>query len=131
MPLKEIRKDIYDVDAWIDEGLGAVGTSQRDKAMEEAWDEYNARTATSKIFKECMEEVPEELKLEIGWSDAIAQKIINRLSELGLSQKDFAKEVGKTEDEVSNWLSGTHNFTLRTLSKISKVLNVDIIQIGQ
>lgn len=78
-----------------------------------------------------MAEVPEELKLEIGWSDAIAQKIINRLSELGLSQKDFAKEVGKTEDEVSNWLSGTHNFTLRTLSKISKVLNVDIIQIGQ
>ena len=78
-----------------------------------------------------MAEVPEELKLEIGWSDAIAQKIINRLSELGLSQKDFAKEVGITEDEVSNWLSGTHNFTLRTLSKISKVLNVDIIQIGQ
>lgn len=78
-----------------------------------------------------MAEVPEELKLEIGWSDAIAQKIINRLSELGLSQKDFAKEVGKTEDEVSNWLSGTHNFTLRTLSKISKVLNVDRIQIGQ
>lgn len=78
-----------------------------------------------------MAEVPEELKLEIGWSDAIAQKIINRLSELGLSQKDFAKEVGKTEGEVSNWLSGTHNFTLRTLSKISKVLNVDIIQIGQ
>lgn len=77
-----------------------------------------------------MAEVPEELKLEIGWSDAIAQKIINRLCELGLSQKDFAKEVGKTEDEVSNWLSGTHNFTLRTLSKISKVLNVDIIQIG-
>ena len=43
MPLKEIRKDIYDVDAWIDEGLGAVGTPQREKAMEEAWEEYNAQ----------------------------------------------------------------------------------------
>ena len=43
MSLKEIRKDIYDVDAWIDEGVGAVGTPQREKAMEEAWEEYNAQ----------------------------------------------------------------------------------------
>ena len=43
MVLKEIRKDIYDVDAWIDEGIGAVGTQQRERAMEEAWEEYNAQ----------------------------------------------------------------------------------------
>lgn len=43
MGLKEIRKDIYDVDAWIDEGIGAVGTPQREKAMEEAWEEYNVQ----------------------------------------------------------------------------------------
>lgn len=43
MALKEIGKDIYDVDAWIDEGIGAVGTPQREKAMEEAWEEYNAQ----------------------------------------------------------------------------------------
>ena len=43
MGLKEIRKDIYDVDAWIDEGIDAVGTPQREKAMEEAWEEYNAQ----------------------------------------------------------------------------------------
>lgn len=43
MGLKEIRKDIYDVDAWIDEGIGAVGTPQREKTMEEACEEYNAQ----------------------------------------------------------------------------------------
>lgn len=43
MGLKGIRKDIYDVDAWIDEGIGAVGTPQREKSMEEAWEEYNAQ----------------------------------------------------------------------------------------
>lgn len=43
MGLKGIRKDIYDVDAWIDEGIGAVGTPQREKTMEEAWEEYNAQ----------------------------------------------------------------------------------------
>ena len=50
MELKEIRKDIYDVDAWVDEGLGAVGTPQRDKAMEEAWDEYNISVELERRF---------------------------------------------------------------------------------
>lgn len=43
MEAKEIKKDIYDVDAWIDEGIGDVGTPQRKKAIEEAWEEYNAQ----------------------------------------------------------------------------------------
>lgn len=86
-------------------------------------------TATSKLFRECIAEVPEELKLEIDWSDAIAEKISKQLSEQGLSQKAFAKKMGKTEAEVSRWLSGTHNFTLRTISKISTVLKVNMINI--
>lgn len=86
-------------------------------------------TATSKLFRECIAEVPEELKLEIDWSDAIAKKISKQLSEQGLSQKAFAKKMGKTEAEVSRWLSGTHNFTLRTISKISTVLKINMINI--
>lgn len=86
-------------------------------------------TATSKLFRECIAEVPEELKLEIDWSDAIAEKISKQLSEQGLSQKAFAKKMGKTEAEVSRWLSGTHNFTLRTISKISTVLKINMINI--
>ena len=31
MQLKEISKDIYDLDAWLDEGLGAEGTPQKCK----------------------------------------------------------------------------------------------------
>lgn len=85
--------------------------------------------ATGDLFKECAAKVPNELKLEIGWSDAIAEKIAARLSEQGLTQKMFAKQMGKTEAEVSRWLSGTHNFTLRTISKISTVLNMNMIQV--
>ena len=81
--------------------------------------------STGKLFRECIAEIPEELKLEIDWSDAIAEKI----SEQGMSQKTFAKKIGKTEAEVSRWLSGTHNFTLRTISKISTVLGVNMIQV--
>lgn len=43
MMLKEISKDIYDVDAWLDDGLGKEGTPEREKNREKAWEEYNAQ----------------------------------------------------------------------------------------
>ena len=86
-------------------------------------------TTTGELFKECVSKVPDELKLELSWSNAIAIKIASQLSEQGMTQKMFAKKMGKTEAEVSRWLSGTHNFTLRTISKISSVLNTDMIHV--
>lgn len=43
MQLKEISKDIYDLDSWLDEGLGKEGTPEREKNREKAWEEYNAQ----------------------------------------------------------------------------------------
>lgn len=43
MELKEISKDIYDIDAWLDESLGKEGTPEREKNRERAWEEYNAQ----------------------------------------------------------------------------------------
>ena len=40
----------------------------------------------------------------IDLSFAIADKIAGILEERGMSQKDFARLVGKTETEVSRWL---------------------------
>ena len=37
--------------------------------------------------------------------------------------------MGKTEAEVSRWLGGTHNFTLRTIAKISDALGVQLLTI--
>ena len=38
MELKEISKDIYDIDVWLDES-----TPEREKNRERAWEEYNAQ----------------------------------------------------------------------------------------
>ena len=54
----------------------------------------------------------------------------NLLTERGISQKEFAELMGKRESEISKWLKGTHNFTLRTLAKISAVLDSPIIQVA-
>lgn len=81
------------------------------------------------LFRETLASIPQDVEKQVDWSFAIADKIAARLKELGLSQKDFALMVGKTQAEVSRWLSGTHNFTIRTLAKISTVLGQDFIRV--
>lgn len=86
-------------------------------------------TSTSTIFHEEIKNIPSDLRREINMSWAISDKIDAILKERGLSQKDFAKKMKKSEAEVSRWLGGTHNFTLRTIAKISDALNIDLITI--
>ena len=84
---------------------------------------------TTELFSEAVSNVSEDVRLETDWSFAISDKIADALEEKGMTQKMFAKQIGKTETEVSRWLSGTHNFTLRTIAKISSVLGMNIITV--
>ena len=44
-----------------------------------------------------------------------------------LNQCALADLLGKKESEVSRWLSGLHNFTLKTLTRIEAVLEEDLV----
>ena len=72
-----------------------------------------------------------EIKLQVETGVAIANRIYDILEKKKMSQKDFAKQIGKTETEVSRWLSGTHNLTLATICKISVALNEKIIVVAK
>ena len=80
------------------------------------------------LFRQALAETPADVSRQVALSFAIADKIAGRLRQLGMSQKDFARKTKKTEAEVSRWLSGTHNFTLRTLALISTTLDFDLIK---
>ena len=84
---------------------------------------------TSELFQQALSEVPDDLKIQIDLSFAISDKIAGILKERGMSQKDFARLVGKSETEVSRWRGGTHNFTLKTIAKISSGLGCNLISI--
>ena len=81
------------------------------------------------LFRQIVDETPEDLNTQLRFSDSIAEKLVGMLKSKGMSQRDLAKNTGKTEAEVSRWLGGTHNFTLRTLAKISVVLGEDLIHV--
>lgn len=84
---------------------------------------------TAELFDECLAGVSNDVKMELDMSFAIADKIDMILREKNISQKQLAKKMGKTEAEVSRWLGGTHNFTLRTIAKISNALGVKLLNI--
>lgn len=86
---------------------------------------------TNKIMDEIRSTISPEMKLQMEMSVAIANRIYEILEARGMSQKDLAKKLGKTETEVSRWLSGTHNLTLATICKISTALGADVVKVAE
>lgn len=68
-----------------------------------------------------------EIQKQVDMQVMIANRIYDLLEQKGMSQKDLAQKLGKTETEVSRWLCGTHNITMATLAKIAVALDDDII----
>ena len=83
---------------------------------------------TNKILDEIRSQITPEVKKQLEISVSLANRIYDILEAKGMSQKDLAKLLGKTETEVSRWLSGTHNLTIATIAKISVALGEDIIK---
>lgn len=84
---------------------------------------------TNKLMEEIRQTMTPEMKKQMELSVSIANRVYEILEEKGMTQKDLAHALGKTETEVSRWLSGTHNLTVATISKISVALGQDIIQV--
>lgn len=84
---------------------------------------------TNKLMDNIRQSMTPEMKRQMELSVKIANRIYEIMEEKGLSQKDLALLLGKTETEVSRWLSGTHNMTMATIAKISEALDTDIISI--
>lgn len=85
---------------------------------------------TNDLFRECLSEVSNDVKAEVDLSFAIVDRIDAVLKEKGMTQKELADALGKKESEVSRWMRGTHNFTIRTLARISNVLGSQIIGVS-
>ena len=70
-----------------------------------------------------------EIQKQVDMQVMIANRIYDLLEQKKMSQKDLAQKLGKTETEVSRWLSGTHNLTLSTICKISAALEEEIVSV--
>ena len=81
----------------------------------------------SEAYLNAMKNIPQDIQDEVKSSLYIANEIHLILEEKNLRPCDLAKMLNKSESEVSKWLTGLHNFTLKTIAKIEKALNKQIL----
>ena len=72
-------------------------------------------------------QTPPETTVFVKKNLAITEQVYAYLEEKRWSQKEFAKKLGKTDAEVSKWLSGMHNLTLKSIAKMEAVLEKEIV----
>ena len=96
MELKEISKDIYDVDAWMDEALGKEGTPERERNRERAWEEYNA------------------------------QILLDARKNAHLTQSELAKRIGANKGYISKIERGLIVPSVATLYKIAAAMGLSV-----
>jgi transcriptional regulator with XRE-family HTH domain len=82
-------------------------------------------------FDEILARTPETVKRQVSKNLAIAVRIASVLKEQGKTQRDLARLLGKSESEISRWLTGLHNLELKTIYKIEDVLEAEIVTIVQ
>lgn len=58
---------------------------------------------------------------------AITEKVRVALEHKGWSKFQLAEAMGKKPSEVSKWLSGMHNLTLKSIVKMEVALGVDLM----
>lgn len=60
-------------------------------------------------------------------SQQIALKVLIKLDNLGWSQKDLAKEMGVSPQQITKIVSGKENLTIETQIKIQNILDIPVL----
>lgn len=80
-------------------------------------------------FDEMLAKMPKDIQSEVDMEFAISNRINELMLKRGLSKLEFAQALGRRPSEVTKWLSGQHNFTIRTLSMISAFFGESLVHV--
>jgi transcriptional regulator with XRE-family HTH domain len=73
--------------------------------------------------------MPKDVEIFVDLHADLVVYINQLLREKNLSQKELADKLGKQPSEISKWLSSEHNFTLRSLAKLSAELGEPLLKV--
>lgn len=82
-------------------------------------------------FNAMVNDVPPHIKREVDMEFAISNRIESLMREKNISKVELARATGKRPNEITRWLSGQHNFTIRTLSLLSAYFGTPLINIEE
>ncbi|MGK6352244.1 helix-turn-helix domain-containing protein [Parapedobacter sp. DT-150] len=64
-------------------------------------------------------------------SALIALTVLRKLRHIGMTQKEFAEQLGVSAQHISKILKGRENLTLETICKMEAVLGVELASVLQ
>ena len=82
---------------------------------------------TKDFFQQLIDETPVDVKIFVDKYEEISMRIYQLLASKKMTQKDLAERLGKRPSEISKWLNGEHNFTLRSLAKLEAELGETLL----
>ena len=80
-------------------------------------------------FDEMLANTSAVVRQEVEMEFALSNRIYELMTARGLTKLQFAKALGKKPSEITKWLSGQHNFTLKTISMLSVFFGEPLIKI--
>lgn len=87
------------------------------------------KTMRSKTVDRLLKSTPKDVEIFVDWYADLVVRINQLLREKGISKKELAEKMDKNPSEISKWLSGEHNFTLRSLAKLSAELGEPLLEV--
>ena len=70
----------------------------------------------------------QENEVWLKWSRGIALSIVDYMQENGLSRSDIANKLGVSPQYVSRILSGSTNFSLKSIAEIERKLSISCME---
>lgn len=83
----------------------------------------------SKTVERLQKNTPKDVKIYMDWYSDLVVRINELLDEKNISHQDLAERLGKKPSEISRWLNEEHNFTLRSLAKLSAELGENLLEV--
>ncbi|MFW5821460.1 MAG: helix-turn-helix domain-containing protein [Bacteroidota bacterium] len=81
----------------------------------------------NKMLQEIRNRTKPEQKRYIKKNIAIVNAIYEALERKNMKASDLARKMGKSPAEISKWLSGSHNLTLQSITKLETIFDEDIV----
>jgi transcriptional regulator with XRE-family HTH domain len=83
----------------------------------------------SKVFQRILDNTPNDVEIFVDWYADLVVRINQLLHKNNINKKELAAKMDKSPSEISKWLNGEHNFTLRSLAKLSAELGEPLLKV--
>jgi transcriptional regulator with XRE-family HTH domain len=79
------------------------------------------------VFDRLLNAIPKHEQVESDIAFRVAQRIDFLMRKYNVSQSDLARGLDKDPAQISRWMSGRHNFSIKTLAELEIFFKEEIL----